>query len=133
MITITGGSKTQRNHAFSLAVHVCQKFNISPTVEINFRRMTNDAATGTCLELEHGEYEVDIKRSLCLLDMLTTLAHELVHVKQYMLLEMPQYSEEGEYWDRAHEIEAHGRERGLFINWAKANSLENKAWIRKNQ
>ena len=68
--------------------------------------------------------------------MLTVLAHEMVHVKQYAKGEMKDYirmksvkfqgkiynDEEMDYWDHPWEIEAHGREKGLyyrFINGAK--------------
>jgi len=79
------------------------------------------------VQIDNHEYEIDIKRSLRLRDMLTTLAHELVHVKQY---ELGQYKNEEEfgYWDKPSEIEAHGRETGLFITWAEQNKLAHKKW-----
>ena len=46
MITVNGGSNTQRKYAFSIASYVCNKFNITPTIEINFRRMSNDTSYG---------------------------------------------------------------------------------------
>jgi len=129
MITVNGASKTQRKYAESMAVFVCKKFGISPEIEINFRRMTKDENFGYCCHLEEKEFEVDVKRSLRLRDMLTTLAHELVHVKQYINDEMPDELE-GDYWDRPHEIEAHGRETGLFIRWAEQNKLSHYKWTK---
>jgi len=32
-----------------------------------------------------------------------------------------------DYWDRPWEIEAHGRETGLFVRWAETNGI-NKKW-----
>jgi hypothetical protein len=61
-------------------------------------------------------------------DMLTTLAHELVHVKQYVKKEMPEDITEGDYWDRDFEIEAHGRETGLFIRWCEKEQLGHLKW-----
>ena len=62
-------------------------------------------------------------------DLLTTIAHEIVHVKQYELGELTQNNESDiEYWDRPSEIEAHGRETGLFIKWAEANKLASRKW-----
>jgi hypothetical protein len=61
-------------------------------------------------------------------DMLITVAHEMVHIKQYVKGEMPKSITEGDYWDRPHEIEAHGRETGLFIRWAEANQLSHHKW-----
>jgi len=132
MITVNGGSRNQRKYAFSMAQFVCQKFNISPTIEINFRRMSKDPNFGYCCDLEDNEYEIDIKRTLNMRNMLTTLAHELVHVKQYVLGELDQGTEDGlQYWDRPSEIEAHGRETGLFIQWAEANKLSHNKWTQQ--
>jgi len=128
MIIVNGGTPNQRKYAESMAVYVCRKFGMTPSIEINFRRMSNDTNYGYACHLEDNEYEIDIKRSLTMRDMLTTLAHELVHVKQYVRGEMPDSIDEGEYWDRPHEIEAHGRETGLFIRWAEKNNLAQKKW-----
>lgn len=128
MIIVNGGTPNQRKYAESMAVYVCRKFGMTPSIEINFRRMSNDTNYGYACHLEDNEYEIDIKRTLTMRDMLTTLAHELVHVKQYVRGEMPDIIDEGEYWDRPHEIEAHGRETGLFIRWAEKNNLARKKW-----
>jgi len=112
MITINGGSQSQRKYADSMAVFVCQKFNIAPE----------------CCHVDNNEFEVDVKNTLPLREMLVTLAHELVHVKQYINGEMPEKLSEGDYWDRPHEIEAHGRETGLFIRWAEKNNLSHLKW-----
>jgi hypothetical protein len=127
MIYVQGGTKAQKMYAYSMAEFVCNKFDINPDIEISFRRLTNDRSLGGCVCVDKGEYEIDIKRSLRLRDMLTTLAHEMVHVKQY---ELGQYKNEDEfdYWDKPSEIEAHGRETGLFVTWAEQNKLAHKKW-----
>jgi|TARA_B110000503_G_scaffold84824_1_gene129076 hypothetical protein len=127
MIEINGGTLNQRKYAFSIAVYVCQKFNITPTIEINFKCMANDSAVGNCMEVDHGEYEVNIKRTLRMRDMLTTLAHEIVHVKQYFNNEFKDESHI-DYWDRESEVEAHGRETGLFIRWCEKEQLSHHKW-----
>ena len=129
MIYVQGGTKAQKMYAYSMVEFVCNKFNINPDIEISFRRLTNDRSLGGCIQVDNGEYEIDVKRSLRLRDMLTTLAHELVHVKQYELGQLKQESEnEFDYWDKPSEIEAHGRETGLFLTWAEQNNLANKKW-----
>jgi hypothetical protein len=127
MIYVQGGTKAQKMYAYSMAEFVCNKFDINPDIEISFRRLTNERSLGGCVCVDKGEYEIDIKRSLRLRDMLTTLAHEMVHVKQY---ELGQYKNEDEfdYWDKPSEIEAHGRETGLFVTWAEQNKLAHKKW-----
>lgn len=66
---------------------------------------------------------------------LVTLAHELVHVKQFARGEMTdllsvkkvnwngkRYSREDiDYWDLPWEIEAHGRERGMFVRLCESD------------
>jgi len=36
--------------------------------------------------------------------------------------------EDPDYWDRPWEIEAHGREVGLFVRWAEKEDLAHKRW-----
>ena len=128
-IIVTGGTPNQRKYAYSMAQFVCKKFKISPSIEISFRSMKKDPNYGYVCQLEDNEYEIDIKRTLNMRTMLTTLAHELVHVKQYELGELTQTCElDIDYWDKPSEIEAHGRETGLFIRWAEQNNLAHKKW-----
>jgi hypothetical protein len=134
-VTITGGNKSQRKYAESMAQYCIKKFlpkhkNINLT--ISFKRMSNDANYGYCCHLEGREFEIELKRTLRLRDMLTTLAHEMVHVKQYVRGEITDGKiDEGDYWDRPHEIEAHGRETGLFIRWAEENNLSHNKWTQQ--
>ena len=129
MITVNGANKSQKDYVESMAVFVCQYFNISPELEINLTRMGSDSNCGYCCHLEDNEFEIEVKRGLRLRSLLTTVAHELVHVKQYITGELTQDSDKNiSYWDRPSEIEAHGRETGLFIQWAEANGYANKKW-----
>ena len=128
MIYVQGGTKAQRKYAYSMAEFVCNKFNINPDIEISFRRLTNDRSLGGCVELDNNEYEIDIKRSLRMREMLVTLAHEMVHVKQYELQQRDPNESKLDYWDQPSEIEAHGRETGLFVRWAEENNLSHKKW-----
>lgn len=131
MIYVVGGTKQQRKYAYSMAEFVMNKFNINPDVEITFRRLTNDHSLGGCISLGDNEYEIDIKRSLRMRDMLITLAHELVHVKQYELGQLDHNAEsQYDYWDKPSEVEAHGRETGLFIRWCENEGHAHKSWAR---
>jgi hypothetical protein len=75
--------------------------------------------------------------------LLETVAHEMVHVKQYARGELYQgsriakhrwqgkwISNNVDYWDHPWEIEAHGREAGLFIRWAEENNLGHYTWAK---
>jgi len=126
-IVIDGGSRSQQKHIMSMVMFFKKKFKIDPYIEIYFRGDSH--SLGGCIEIDDGEYQIDLRRSMRLKDMLMTLAHELVHVKQYEYGELTQDSEDNiSYWDKPSEIEAYGRELGLFITWAEENNLGNKAW-----
>jgi hypothetical protein len=73
--------------------------------------------------------------------MMETIAHEMVHVKQYSKGELVDLSRSNStrwqnniidkstnYWDLPWEIEAHGKELGLFIRWAEDKELSNQVW-----
>ena len=77
--------------------------------------------------------------------MLETVAHEMVHVKQYARREMNDWSymedkyykwknqmvpANTDYWDLPWEIEANGREIGLFIRWAEKNGYAKHKWAK---
>ena len=64
-------------------------------------------------------------------DFITTVAHEMVHVKQYVKGELVNIEEDIDYWDRPSEIEAHGREVGLFIRWCEQERLAHMKWTQK--
>jgi len=129
-IMIEGGTKSQQKHAISMIMFFKKKFDIDPYIEVCFRR--KDYGLGGCVQMEEGEYMIDLDKSMKLRDMLTTLAHELVHVKQYECGELTQNSEDNiPYWDKPSEIEAYGREVGLFVTWAEENNLGNQAWTRR--
>ena len=97
-----------------------------------------EGMNGVCAKT--GEKEITIALCSRLPDykLFTTLAHEMVHVKQFALGEMKdgissaytywqgsQISEEdNDYWDLPWEIEAHGREKGLFTRFKHHYKLE---------
>jgi hypothetical protein len=94
---------------------------------------------GYCLETDNNRtFEIELDRKLPLRKLMETLAHEMVHVKQYARRELhPVYDtwcgktynpKKVSYWDLPWEIEAHGREVGLFIRWAEQEKLGNKRW-----
>lgn len=79
------------------------------------------------------------------LKSLMILAHEMVHVKQFARGELhwPNHNlyplwkgkkidyENVSYWDLPYEIEAHGREKGLVVQWCEDNHLCSEPWYRE--
>lgn len=70
---------------------------------------------------------IELDKQVNLKTLLTTLAHECVHMKQYAMGELNEgmsvwrgrkiNSDSVPYWDHPWEIEAYGKERGLFIRF----------------
>jgi len=84
------------------------------------------------------EFTIQIDPDQRLNLLLNSLAHELVHVKQWAKGEIFELQRERkvykfngqrfdtskvDYWDTPWEIEAHGRAIGLVVQWAQKNKL----------
>jgi len=138
-VNVTGGKPYQKKRIESI-VHFCIEKLMPRMQSLDITVKLTDlkgSAYGYCLCEDERTFEIEIDRSLSLRKLLTTVAHEMVHVKQYARKELKQdhvwlgktYSPAKVcYWDQPWEIEAHGREVGLFVRWAEANNLGNKKW-----
>ena len=139
-IRITGGTKNQKKYARSM-VKFCIK-TLMPrmkTLDITVKLKNPKGAMGYCLELDDNRtFEIEADKKLRLRKLLETIAHEMVHVKQYARRELhPVHNtwcgktinpKKTSYWDLPWEIEAHGREVGLFVRWAEQEKLGDKKW-----
>lgn len=80
------------------------------------------------------EFEIEINPLIGSHDILETLAHEMVHIKQYVYGETNEYgtrwrgqrinTENMDYYDEPWEIEAYGLSTGLFTKFA----IKEKLW-----
>ena len=78
-------------------------------------------------------FTIELARSLNKKSLLRTLAHECVHIKQYALGELDENmtvwrgrrvnSDTVPYWDHPWEIEAYGKEKGLYVRFSEAHDL----------
>ena len=142
-IRITGGTKNQKKYARSM-VKFCIK-TLMPrmkTLDITIKLTNPNGAMGYCLELDNNRtFEIEADKKLRLRKLLETIAHEMVHVKQYARRELHPVNEtwcgktynpkKVSYWDLPWEIEAHGREAGLFVRWAEQENLGHKKWTQE--
>lgn len=152
-LTITGGNKSQRNYTRSI-VEFCQTKLMPKMTDIEIvvklRKFPKNAEDcGYCLAVDGPradrprEFEIEIDSRMKLRRLLETICHEMVHVKQYARGELYESGRQNkhrwqgewidkdpDYWDRPWEIEAHGRETGLFVRWAEANELGKKKWTK---
>ena len=139
-IRITGGTKNQKKYARSM-VKFCIK-TLMPrmkTLDITVKLKNPKGAMGYCLELDDNRtFEIEADKKLRLRKLLETIAHEMVHVKQYARRELHPVNEtwcgktynpkKVSYWDLPWEIEAHGREAGLFVRWAEQERIGHLKW-----
>ena len=142
-IEICGGKAYQREYVRSVVEFCIQKLMPKMKtldIEVVLKTIKEDTY-GYCLSTTTREFELEVDKNLSLRKLLTTVAHEMVHVKQYARRELESdYVWQGrtyspkkcDYWDQPWEIEAHGRETGLFIRWAESQGLGNKAWTYDN-
>lgn len=138
-IEVRGGKAYQKEYVKSM-VEYCIKMLMPRMKSLDINVVLKDIkadAYGYCLSETTREFEIEIHNKLPLRKLLTTVAHEMVHVKQYARKELKNdYDWQGRtyspkkcnYWDQPWEIEAHGRECGLFVRWAEENKLAHKKW-----
>jgi hypothetical protein len=154
MIEVSGGTAKQRELVQSIAEWCSVKLMGSRlsnvvNVEIELRRDMGDSlGNATYDDSNHRPrefiMEVNASSNIRLRKILETVAHEMVHIKQYAKGEMKDLISrpanirkwQGKeidtntisYWDLPWEIEAYGRECGLFVRWAEENNLVNEEW-----
>jgi|TARA_R110000803_G_scaffold35965_1_gene77499 hypothetical protein len=139
-LEVIGGSKSQKKHTQGMVEFCANK--LMPrlyNLDITVRLCKPKGALGYCLELEDKRtFELEIDRTQPLRQLLETVAHEMVHVKQYARRELHPSKEawlgktvnpkKVSYWDLPWEIEAHGREVGLFVRYCEENKLGKYKW-----
>ena len=140
LVNVIGGSKSQKKHVHKM-VEFCAKMLMPrmSTLDITVNLCKPTGAMGYCLETDnYRTFEIEVDKTQSLRRVLETLAHEMVHVKQYARRELHPSTDlwcgktvnpkKTSYWDLPWEIEAHGRETGLFIRYCEANKLGKQKW-----
>jgi hypothetical protein len=115
------------------------------TVEIRFDKSVWKKSDDALCEIEDWDsrsprwFKIYIKPSISRIRVLKALAHEFVHVKQYATSELKQYVKSSNvvrwqkkmidedkisYWDQPWEIEAFGREIGLYLRYVEYEKNE---------
>ena len=129
-VNVSGGQPYQRKRVESI-VHYCIK-KLMPrmqTLDIDVK-LTNlkGKAYGYCLSLDKRTFELEIEKKLNLKTLLTTVAHEMVHVKQFARGELDfamcywkssRVSENMEYWIQPWEKEARRLQHKLAVAFSK--------------
>ncbi len=93
-----------REITFGVFEFMCQKFNqlVDADVEINQVDLTDDNSFGFCQVDEDGEFLIHVHNDLSIEEYVTTLIHELVHVKQTLqgLKDHEMRESEAYFWER---------------------------------
>ena len=149
LLHITGSTKKNRVLVNSAAWYFAEKLmgkRLLDTLEININLKHNMSEKTGCegtaiwtfwddLKQTPRDFTLELDSSMSIRNILINLAHEMVHVKQCVKGEMYEYSEPNmvrfmktkydmsdlDYYDYPWEIEAFGRQLGLFIRWCEAN------------
>lgn len=128
IIEVTGGKLVERN-IVEHAVHWCVRKMMPKlrTLDIEVKIKNLDGgAVGYCYSDDPRTFEIEIKKGLTLYDLVSTVCHEMVHVKQYARGELKQLdagskwkskiiSDDTEYMEQPWEKEAFRMERDLAI------------------
>jgi hypothetical protein len=133
-------TKIKRAVTFYLETLLGKKMSANVSVFICFSDLKKtEKNMGNCTweddNVRPREFMINIDQTMGLRYTLLTLAHECVHVKQFVRGEMKDRlkksecgfttfwkdecvaSKELDYWDQPWEIEAHGREKGLYYKF----------------
>ena len=94
----------EREITFGVFDFMCKKFPllVGAEVEINQVDLTNEFGTGFCQVDEDGEFLIHVHNDLSCEEYVTTLIHELVHVKQTLqgLKDHEMRESEAYFWER---------------------------------
>jgi len=77
-------------------------------------------------DIDKDQYTISIDGGLDMRMALLAVAHELVHVKQFALGENLDAEKKRDYFDDPLEIEAYGRELGLYTRWCEKHGHAKK-------
>lgn len=147
-VSVKGAHSTEfRRHIKMAAEFYASKLMSRRMIEslditVIFKDHLDDDADGSCGFDNHDNgiryFEIELDRNNSDRQILLNLAHEMVHVKQFALGEMKDGlkpattywqgvqvdDNQVDYWDAPWEIEAHGREKGLFTRFKHHYKLE---------
>ena len=144
LLHIKGSTKRVRKDIELAAWYYAEKLmgkrlmsGLEITIDLKKVLLTEEGHEGTAIWEDEGhrpkEFTIGLDTTVNARNLLINLAHEMVHVKQWAKDEMYEYMEphmvrfkgekihlnEVDYWDYPWEIEAYGRQLGLFIRFCE--------------
>tara|TARA_R110002110_G_scaffold214952_1_gene428841 strand:- start:131 stop:610 length:480 start_codon:yes stop_codon:yes gene_type:complete len=154
-ITIKGSTKTKRKH-IEQAAHYFEKMlfkrklpTLGLVINLIPRLNYKEENEGDCIwedkRTKPRQFTIRLNSTDDLSTLIENFAHEMVHVKQYALGEMKDLlcstdliywkgeeydSSKINYYDWPWEIEAAGRERGLYIRYMQTFNYTHEKWAK---
>ena len=124
-----------------MSSRLCNSLEI--TISFDPKLMLNSGSLAECewVDSHHRgkEYEITLDKYQSPFLLILSIMHEMVHVKQFAKGELVQSMKDGRkhkwqknqwiddtkmgYYDLPWEIEAHGREKGLLVEWINQTDL----------
>ena len=160
LVNIKGSTKNTRKLVESAVWNYAERLmskRLVKTLVLNINLIRNytekEGCEGSCIwdEWETAktprEYTIELDSSVNIRNILINLAHEMVHVKQWVKGEMYEYSSNSnmvrfmkkkydmndmDYYDYPWEIEAFGCQLGLFVRWCETEGLGNRSDMKEN-
>tara|TARA_R110001606_G_C14883458_1_gene591615 strand:+ start:54 stop:524 length:471 start_codon:yes stop_codon:yes gene_type:complete len=153
MVNVTGSGKTKRQMVESIAEYAIGllmprlKGKLDIRIELVACLKAKESIAGDCIWEDRShkprEFTIRVDSTQPRQDMLETVAHEMVHVKQYSRGELKDVARSikycrwngkeintsrTNYFDQPWEIEAHGREKGIFVRWLEQSKWKDVYW-----
>lgn len=152
-IVVTGSGKRIRERVKDLAHFAANKLiprvkNVTVTINLIPYILLKENVHGDCsydldFKTNPRDFVIRVDSRMSLRDICIVTAHEMVHVKQFVKGEL--YDSKSafnktrwhgewlnrdklDYWDHPWEIEAHGREIGIFIQWCNERNYGRQQW-----
>ena len=142
-INVENGISKERRLMSDLAYYCVKKLMPrKQNLEVDIIQIKNlqetDGDLASCIDTEDlNTFEIQLDKGMSLRKKLLSLAHEMVHVKQFTRKELEHttsinrqlwrgknYNTKNRYYDLPWEIEAYGRELGLFTTWISENGIK---------
>ena len=85
-IEVNGGNKFQRHIAETVVTQMIKALMPKMKtleIEVQIKKLTGDAVGWCMMEDTNREFTIEVANNLTLKDLVTTICHEMVHVKQY--------------------------------------------------
>ena len=155
IVQIEGSTQSKKKHV-EMAAYFFERIlfkrklpSLVLNIELIHRLKYKEDTEGDCIwedrRTKPREFTIRLDSSNNLADLIKTLAHEMVHVKQYALGEMKdsgisldliywqneEYdSSKVHYYDWPWEIEAAGREMGLYVRYMEKFEYTRASWAK---